>query len=71
MIDIKTIEQQTIDLVRQVGRFIKEQRAQFDASKIEHKGLHDYVSSASALAFSICWRCCSSCVKTSSKSLSF
>ena len=44
MIDIKTIEQQTIDLVRHVGRFIKEQRAQFDASKIEHKGLHDYVS---------------------------
>ncbi len=44
MTDIKTIEQQTIDLVRQVGRFIKEQRAQFDTSKIEHKGLHDYVS---------------------------
>ncbi|MBO7595293.1 MAG: inositol monophosphatase [Salinivirgaceae bacterium] len=44
MIDIERIEQQTIELVKEVGRFIKEQRAQFDASKIEHKGLHDYVS---------------------------
>ena len=44
MFDIERIEKQTIDLVREVGRFIKEQREQFDASKIEHKGLHDYVS---------------------------
>lgn len=44
MIDIERIEQQTIELVKEVGRFIREQRAQFDASKIEHKGLHDYVS---------------------------
>ena len=44
MIDIERIEQQTIELVKEVGRFIREQRAQFDTSKIEHKGLHDYVS---------------------------
>ena len=44
MIDIERIEQQTIELVKEVGRFIREQRAQFDSSKIEHKGLHDYVS---------------------------
>lgn len=44
MFDIERIEKQAIDLVREVGQFIKEQRAQFDESKIEHKGLHDYVS---------------------------
>ncbi|MBO7495434.1 MAG: inositol monophosphatase [Salinivirgaceae bacterium] len=44
MIDIERIEPQTIELVKEVGRFIREQRAQFDSSKIEHKGLHDYVS---------------------------
>ena len=44
MIDIERIEQQTIELVKEVGRFIREQRAQFDSSKIEHKGLHDSVS---------------------------
>ena len=44
MIDIEEIGRQATELVKEVGRFIKEQRAQFDASKIEHKGLHDYVS---------------------------
>ena len=44
MINIEEIGRQATALVKEVGRFIKEQRAQFDASKIEHKGLHDYVS---------------------------
>lgn len=44
MEDINTIGKKTVELVREVGKFIKEQRAQFDSSKIENKGLHDYVS---------------------------
>ena len=44
MIDIEEIGRRATELVKEVGRFIKEQRVQFDASKIEHKGLHDYVS---------------------------
>ena len=44
MIDIEEIGHQATELVKEVGRFIREQRAQFDARKIEHKGLHDYVS---------------------------
>ncbi len=41
---MEQIAQKAIEVVRQVGKFIKEQRAQFDESKIENKGLHDYVS---------------------------
>lgn len=44
MEDINIIGKKTVELVREVGKFIKEQRAQFDSSKIENKGLHDYVS---------------------------
>lgn len=44
MENIEVIGAQAIELVKQVGKFIKKQRAQFDTSKIENKGLHDYVS---------------------------
>jgi len=34
----------TIDVVKQTGTFIKEERQKFDISKVEHKGVHNFVT---------------------------
>lgn len=34
----------TIDVVKQTGKFIKEEREKFDIAKVEHKGVHNFVT---------------------------
>ncbi len=41
---LKQVTEQVIDLSKQVGAFIREERNNFDPDKIEYKGLNDMVS---------------------------
>ncbi|MBN2746883.1 MAG: inositol monophosphatase [Bacteroidales bacterium] len=43
-INLESINSSVIQVCREAGEFIQSQRQQFEKSKIETKGLHDYVS---------------------------
>ncbi|RYZ46549.1 MAG: inositol monophosphatase, partial [Sphingobacteriales bacterium] len=36
--------QETIDIIKQVGNFIRQEATHFDRSRVEHKGFNDLVS---------------------------
>ncbi|GAB1415577.1 inositol monophosphatase family protein [Paludibacter sp.] len=44
MIIYEDICKKTCDIAKQAGKFIAEQRKDFDQSQVEHKGVHDLVS---------------------------
>lgn len=44
MIDLQQVLNQTIDIAKEAGAFIRKERENFNLEKVEHKGLNDLVS---------------------------